>query len=808
MAPASGHLHIRRVGLVALWTVYSWTLLAQQPKVLAPHRAIPPRVEKPVKLQIPATPRSMAGGVWMTDANYKSSIYLRNVVETDPITVTPILYLSNGRKYTLPNVTVEPAGTAIIDINDGLRQQGISSWATLQGHIELQYKWPWDPFCATIRVVDVAHSLIFTYGVHPQATGANNSDMPTSSTTVEGMWWKQEPNVTGFVALANLSSQPVPASVEVTDSQSKPIARHTVTVSPHGMKLIQLHELQSVADAEGGIRITSPAAAGSLIVNGGLEDQSVGYSAIVPFAATHQQSKKPVPASIGELGLMAGAADPMMRFPAGTTFTPYTFLRNASSTGVSLTPTVWWIEGATAHSAHLPPVNLLPHEAQSIDLAGAVAHLVSSHFNGTFNLTLDGEAEPGSVLAAAGSVDQTNSYVFEVTPRDIQESASKSMQYWSTGNGDDTMVTMWNPADEPQDLVFKMFFAGGHYALPIHLEPRATRTFNVSEVAQTMVPDSEGNIIPASIHEGSAKITGSRADHERILVAVDAGVYNVRKATCNTICFTCDGWVTASITPNPFSVLVENTTQLTFSTVWDDNSVHDITGFATWNGGGNITVNYGLVTGLIAGSTGVSAGNGTEPIYTAQVCTGGGLPDPCPVAFGVGGSASGSVGDATPVISGINPNVWNAGSVTQVTISGHYFGTNAPTLNFSPTTGISYSLSSYNDTQIVANITVAAVTPDESVSVSVTNNGYGGSGFLGGPGQSAQSSSVSAHVTALAAPAPQIWFNGNNVTGTTTNVVVGQQIALSTVANNPGGDHGQQLDDSRNDRGWIQRDDS
>jgi len=187
---------------------------------------------------------------------------------------------------------------------------------------------------------------------------------------------------------------------------------------------------------------------------------------------------------------------------------------------------------------------------------------------------------------------------------------------------------------------------------------------------------------------------------------------------------------------------------------------------------------------------------------------GWGLPDPCPVAFGVGGSASGSVGDATPVISGINPNVWNAGSVTQVTISGHYFGTNAPTLNFSPTTGISYSLSSYNDTQIVANITVAAVTPDESVSVSVTNNGYGGSGFLGGPGQSAQSSSVSAHVTALAAPAPQIWFNGNNVTGTTTNVVVGQQIALSTVANNPGGDHGQQLDDSRNDRGWIQRDDS
>jgi hypothetical protein len=42
----------------------------------------------------------------MTDANFKSSIYLRNSVETDPITVTPVLHLSNGSKYTLADVKV------------------------------------------------------------------------------------------------------------------------------------------------------------------------------------------------------------------------------------------------------------------------------------------------------------------------------------------------------------------------------------------------------------------------------------------------------------------------------------------------------------------------------------------------------------------------------------------------------------------------------------------------------------------------------------------------------------------------------
>ena len=94
------------------------------PKVMAPHRAIPPRVDKPVKWLTPTMRRSMIGGLWMTDANWKSAIYLRNGVETDPVTVTPILHLSNGVSYTLPNVTLQPAGNAIIDINQALQQLG------------------------------------------------------------------------------------------------------------------------------------------------------------------------------------------------------------------------------------------------------------------------------------------------------------------------------------------------------------------------------------------------------------------------------------------------------------------------------------------------------------------------------------------------------------------------------------------------------------------------------------------------------------------------------------------------------------
>jgi hypothetical protein len=65
---------------------------AQQPFVPAPHRAVPLEVPLPVKHSIPATPRSMVGGFWRTDANYKSVLYLRNAVAGSPITATPVLY--------------------------------------------------------------------------------------------------------------------------------------------------------------------------------------------------------------------------------------------------------------------------------------------------------------------------------------------------------------------------------------------------------------------------------------------------------------------------------------------------------------------------------------------------------------------------------------------------------------------------------------------------------------------------------------------------------------------------------------------
>jgi hypothetical protein len=256
---------------------------------------------------------------------------------------------------------------------------------------------------------------------------------------------------------------------------------------------------------------------------------------------------------------------------------------------------------------------------------------------------------------ASGSVDQKNTYVFEVLPKAVLESASKNLAYWSTGNGDDTMVTLWNPADEAQDFVFTLFFSGGHYDLPIHLEARAARIFNVSEIVQNQIPDQDGNLIPPNLHEGSARISGPHADNEALLVAVDAGVYNVRKATCGYICNNCNGMVSFSSTPSSFDLkLPSGQVQINLSDVWNTGVKHNLTSTATWSSSKTsvATVSKGLTKAVAVGSAVIDGFAGTDP-WAGQVC--GSPPPACPPEMGFDGQSSANV---KPTISGGNTVWW------------------------------------------------------------------------------------------------------------------------------------------------------
>lgn len=112
---------------LAFCTGLTLSAIAEETPVLAPHRPIAPQVSSQKPWHSHSEARSMVGGPWKTDANFKSRLYIKNDVQTSSLLITPILYLSNGAHYTLPDILLEPAGTSVIDINDALRQQSIAS---------------------------------------------------------------------------------------------------------------------------------------------------------------------------------------------------------------------------------------------------------------------------------------------------------------------------------------------------------------------------------------------------------------------------------------------------------------------------------------------------------------------------------------------------------------------------------------------------------------------------------------------------------------------------------------------------------
>jgi hypothetical protein len=587
------------------------TLFAQQPKVLAPHKPVAPTVTPLPNWHFrEPTQRSMVGGFWTIDANFKSTLYIKNGVKNAGIKVTPIAYLSNGKSYTFGEVSLDPSGTAVVSINDELGKQGIASWATLSGYLEVRYNHAWDAICVTLQDVDVAHSLIFTYKLQPapSLTARPQAPAPTTPETqmVEGMWWKQESNVTGFVALSNVLAESVSASIIVTDNQGRPMKRRTVTVSPHGTKLVKFDELQFSPNAEGGISVAYQGPKDGLLINGGLEDPGNGYSATIRFyPAAALQAQAPTH-GYAELGLMAGAADPMMLFPAGTVFAPYSIVRNVTAQPIGITPVLWWMEAGTPRSALLPRFGLPSHATQTLPVEAMLAQAGLKNFNGSFNLILEADARLGGLLLTSGSVDQSNTYVFEVFPQGTGESASKSLSYWSTGKGDDTMITIWNPADEAQDFVFTLFFSGGSYKYPIPLGPRVTRTFNVSEIVHSQIPDVDGNLVPLTVHEGSAEISGSRGETEQIMVGVTAGIYNVQKATCGNPCSTCNGITETELQLSSFTLSVGGTTKESLIATFNTGSKQDYSSEATWSSYNTSILtlkNPGTATGVSPGSS-------------------------------------------------------------------------------------------------------------------------------------------------------------------------------------------------------------
>ena len=72
-------------------------------------------------------------GLWRTDTSFNSTIQIKNRLVTEPVTVTPVLFMADGTEFDLPDVILPAAGVATVNVNSAL------------ANIQLRGRWHYEP---------------------------------------------------------------------------------------------------------------------------------------------------------------------------------------------------------------------------------------------------------------------------------------------------------------------------------------------------------------------------------------------------------------------------------------------------------------------------------------------------------------------------------------------------------------------------------------------------------------------------------------------------------------------------------------
>jgi hypothetical protein len=309
-----------------------------------------------------------------------------------------------------------------------------------------------------------------------------------------------------------------------------------------------------------------------------------------------------------------------MGFPAGTSFSPYVFLRNSGHSSISVSPILFYTENGYGYARPLEHLTLSALESRQLPLLSELASMKLPEAISDVQIQFDVTERLGQLIIAAGSIDQSKTYVFEVLPKMLGTSLGTHLPSWSVGQGNDTMVSIWNHGNISQDVLATVFFGGAKYSYPVHLEPLAARMLSLGELISEQIPDAEGTTLPLSATSGSMAITSQAGETVPETVQVDAGIFNSYSATCAPVCTSCSGYVDYWINADPVAMGVGHAFNAHSTGQLDSGSQGDLTSSTVWTIAESsiATVSSNTISGVSAGTFGlhgeafVHSGNASE----------------------------------------------------------------------------------------------------------------------------------------------------------------------------------------------------
>jgi hypothetical protein len=488
---------------------------------------------------MPVSPQEVKGGFWRSDHTFEPTLIITNMLEKISLPVTPSIYANDGTELELPSITLAPAGVATVDVRTALAAAPptIRHHFTEYGSVGVRYRWNWAGAITTlVQNRDAKRSLNFNFDLRTPMVMKHDSD----KTINEGLWWKEDRGVKGFLALANIASHTVDVNVELISDRGELEESKRVLLAPNETKLID-DLMRKSSGSSGGLRVSYQGSESNVVLGGGLENIAEGYSARIPLSVV-QGIGKPNEIRISSVGLMYGKQDPALKFPADTDFGIYLDLRNTTDEPIAVTPKLYYMENGVARVEPLRELMVAPRQSRHWSPSDFASELTVHGDPGVINLVFSYEGLPADLIIANGALDKSMTFVSESHTRAVASSQAKILNDWDVFDGNDTMISVLNVGALAQGLTVILFFDGGQYKVPLDLPVGGSTMLSVHKIIQDQMPDADGNRIPLNAVRGSAIVSGSQGYAEMINIAVSSGVLNVETATCGNRCPTCLGY--------------------------------------------------------------------------------------------------------------------------------------------------------------------------------------------------------------------------------------------------------------------------
>ncbi len=418
--------------------------------------------------------------------------------------MTPVLRTAAGAEIELKTVAIAPNAIADIDVREALATAAPELVDRPGSFGSTVYRFNANTR-ANIFAANMVQRVGTPIGFHFDEEAIESSQ---DSVSLEGIWWLPRPTASDWLIFANASSQPVIASLLISDAAGRTI-QQKLAFGPGQTQRLDLREITQAArfaGVSGGVRVGATSTAGNLIASHIVFDESAGMSAIMK-TFTRDPAEKPEAHTMRAPMMALTMPDPVLQFPNATTLMPQVFLRNATAAPLRTTATLEWHSATQRATIPVAPLSLASGEVRILNVGELTrnAQLPRDAYWATVVVKYQGRS--GDLVPVAASFDASGRFGLQ-TPFSEGISRLWKGSMWHVDGRRNSLITTGNGGTEATRAAMTLFYNNGKssYTIEKRLEPGEQIWGDVGEIIRNQIPDKDGKTIPPDVMMGSYEL--------------------------------------------------------------------------------------------------------------------------------------------------------------------------------------------------------------------------------------------------------------------------------------------------------------